>query len=530
MKSLAQLEIERSALQDGCDSAKTQKERNRLGQFATPPALALEILRFAKKLLPADGKVRFLDPAFGTGSFYSALLHTFHSERIENATGFEIDKHYADRTLDLWSDKSLDLHVADFTKAVPPKAAGRFNLIVCNPPYVRHHHLTADEKVRLKILAQRLSGLRLSGLTGLYCYFLLLSDAWAMDGGVCIWLIPSEFMDVNYGVPLKEYLLTKVTLLQIHRFASEDVQFTDALVSSSVVCFRKTVPPREHTVDFTFGGSLNEPKELQRVLLADLRADSKWNGHTQHSAVTVPRTVLSEIFHIKRGLATGDNKFFILTRERIKELSLPMKFFKPILPSPRYLQADEIQPDQAGNPLLEEQLFLLDCRLPEEEVKRDYPKLWKYLETGKKDVAKGYLCRSRSPWYSQENRPAPLFLCTYMGRSSDKSNAAFRFILNQSKATAANVYLLLYPKAELSRAIQAKPETARRVWNWLKALAPDVVKGEGRVYGGGLHKVEPRELGNVPAEGIVSLLELPVRKKPVQLTLPSGGATSVLPI
>jgi hypothetical protein len=42
-------------------------------------------------------------------------------------------------------------------------------------------------------------------------------------------LIPSEFMDVNYGAAVKRYLLNKVTLLHIHRFDPHDVQFGDAL-------------------------------------------------------------------------------------------------------------------------------------------------------------------------------------------------------------------------------------------------------------------------------------------------------------
>src|SRR5579859_2165225 len=217
MKTFAQLEGERVALQEQCDSAKTQEERNRLGQFATPPALALEIMLFAKELIPSDQKVRFLDPAFGTGSFFSALLLAFTPGRVAAAAGFEIDTNYADKALEMGSETGLDLRFADFTKALPPKAPRKFDLIVCNPPYVRHHHLTAGEKARLQKLTHGLSGVRLSGLTGLYCYFLLLADAWTSDDGVCVWLIPSEFMDVNYGVALKEYLLTNVTLLRVHR-------------------------------------------------------------------------------------------------------------------------------------------------------------------------------------------------------------------------------------------------------------------------------------------------------------------------
>src|SRR2546422_10628221 len=68
--------------------------------------------------------------------------------------------------------------------------------------------------------------------------------------------------------------------LQIHRFASEEVQFGDALVSSAVVCFRKTLPPKNHLVNFSFGGTLNTPKMLQALMLSNLRADSKWNGHS----------------------------------------------------------------------------------------------------------------------------------------------------------------------------------------------------------------------------------------------------------
>ena len=79
------------------------------------------------------------------------------------------------------------------------------NLILANPPYVRHHHLTREDKERLQLLVYRMTGIKVNGLAGLYVYFLLLATAWMEDGGFAAWLIPSEFMDVNYGAALKRF-------------------------------------------------------------------------------------------------------------------------------------------------------------------------------------------------------------------------------------------------------------------------------------------------------------------------------------
>ena len=135
-----------------------------------------------------------------------------------------------------------------------------------------------------------------------------------------------------------------------------------------------------------------------------------------------------------------------------------------------------------------------------------YPALWAYLEHAKKDVASRYLCRSRKVWYFQEERaPAPI-VCTYLGRTDTKSGRPFRFILNHSRAIAANVYLLLYPKPVLARAVARDHTLIRRVWEVLNALSPDALLGEGRVYGGGLHKLEPTELANVDATAVADLI------------------------
>jgi hypothetical protein len=510
------LEKKRLELQEALDLSKTPLERNKLGQFATPNALASDILAYAKSLLPHTTGIRFLDPAFGTGAFYSALLARFPASALKGTVGYEIDPHYGRRAVELWKDTPLKLELEDFTKALPPvDESNKPNLVICNPPYVRHHHLPGDEKPRLKTLGFKSAGVELSGLSGLYCYFLCLSQAWMARDALAIWLIPSEFMDVNYGQAVKEYLLNRVTLLRIHRFDPKDVQFDDALVSSAVVCFKNSPPPPCHTVDFTYGGSLTNSHRTISLTADSLRRPKKWTGLVFEPSPSSPNseTKLSDFFTIKRGIATGSNSFFVLSKDKAALLRIPRQFLKPILPSPRNMPADIVEADDDGNPLVDKQSFLLNCDLPEDEVRTKHPALWRYIEHGVANgIDRGYICAHRSPWYSQEKRQAPAILCTYMGRKG-KTTDAFRFILNHSNAIAANVYLMLYPKPSLARLIQKQPRLLDAIWAALRRIPIEALTGVGRVYGGGLHKLEPKELADAPVDDILEILPRMDRKR-----------------
>lgn len=505
MDAINPIEHRRLALQAEIDAVKTSKERNKLGQFATPTALASDVLAYARTLMPESVPVRFLDPAIGTGSFYSALLREFTGQPVVKAHGFEIDADYGNAARKLWSDYPLNIELRDFTTARPPTEG--YNLVICNPPYVRHHHMSREAKTRLLNTATASCGVQMAGLAGLYCYFVGLSHAWMQPDGIAGWLIPGEFMDVNYGLPIKRYLLSQVELIRIHRFDPTDLQFGDALVSSAVVWFRKRKPSRNHDVEFSYGGTLTKPHLSRKIPSSALQSTPKWTSIASSGVrVMMEGLRLADFFDIKRGLATGDNSFFIMTREQIAANDLPMKFFRPILPGPRYLETDLIEADVDGLPQIERQLFILDCRSPESEVETHYPTLWTYLQSGKTTVAGTYLCSRRTPWYAQENRPPAPFICTYMGRNVTKRDKPFRFVLNHSLATAANVYLLLYPKPALAGALAENTALYRQVWEFLNGIDAATLLGEGRVYGGGLYKMEPKELANVPAEPIAAML------------------------
>ncbi len=505
MSAILESEQRRLAEQSRIDLQKTAKERNVLGQFATPPALALEIAKYAWSHLRRRRETyHFFDPAVGTGSFYSAFLQAFPADRIESAVGIEIDGAFTEAATSIWRPHGLEVVHGDFTKLRPKRPA---NLLLANPPYVRHHHIGTAEKRRLGMLVKQSSGLQISGLAGLYCYFMLLAHEWLADNGFAAWLVPSEFMDVNYGLAIKRYLTDNVSLLRIHRYCPADVQFDDALVSSAVVVYEKRKPKPEHVAEFSFGGTLADPRESRAVSLNDLRETRKWSalvGHAKKNiarAACASRVCLGDLFTVNRGIATGRNSFFVVPKKKLRELGIPLECVKPVLPSPRFLKQEIIESGEDGWPAIDNPLALIDCRYGEEFIRQHWPKFWEYLQEGRrKGIDQGYITSRRSPWYSQEQREPATFLCTYMGRSRERP---FRFLWNRSRATAANVYLLLYPKKGFAEAVQTHADA---VFRSLQAIAPADYFENGRVYGGGLHKMEPKELMRLPADELAEML------------------------
>jgi adenine-specific DNA-methyltransferase len=522
MAGLAELEAGRRGEQDRLDRLKDAEERNKLGQFATPNPLAVAIAATMLGLRgDRAGPLRFLDPSIGSGSFYSALRQVSPPGRIGHASGIEIDPAFAEAASHLWGPLGLEVTVGDFTRLDPPSPGLRADLILANPPYVRHHHLDRAEKRRLKDLVARRLGVEVSGLAGLYVHFLLLCDAWLEEGGLAAWLIPSEFMDVNYGSAIKDYLTGRVRLRQVHRFRPADMQFGDALVTSAVVVFEKVRPGEADLVLMSSGGPLESPDLGEQVPMADLRAARKWTNYPRENAragdILASTTTLGDLFTIRRGLATGSNEFFIMSRDEALRRGLPPRFLRPILPSPRYVKRPIIEGDEEGHPAVDRPLVLLDCDRPEAEVRRDHPALWAYLQEGvARGLREGYLTSRRSPWYTQERRDTPPFVCTYMGRHRD-GRPPFRILWNRSRAVAANVYLLLYPRGALLRALEARPGLDQVVFGLLRDIRPAHFIDEGRVYGGGLHKMEPRELSALPADAILEAIGRPAA--PRQATL-----------
>lgn len=461
--------------------------------FITPPELAEDMAKYAVGLLDPEVKtVDFGDPAVGIGVFYQALRQVLPAERIASAIGIEIDPRMAAAAYRKWAGRGLSVRNSDYLhmELLPHR-----NLILANPPYLRHQQIPRERKEKLRERASVVMGKRVNARAGQYVYFLLLSHQWMEPGAVAVWLIPSEFMQTGYGVAIREYLTEKVELVRVHRFKHDDPQFETAFVLPSVIAFRNRRPTANHVIVLTVGGTLSKPIKRTTIHINELRKESTWSIPRRITkGQTPPALKIGDLFTVRRGIATGANNFFILKREHARDLGIPDFALRPILPKARTLSSDVVNREPDGYPSINPQLSLLDCNLSEDQVAAQYPKLIAYLNTAKGlGILDRNLIRHRHPWYKQEHRDPSLFLCTYMGRGG-KDHPPLRIILNKSDAVATNTYIMMYPREPLMAVLKDRPLLIEDLFMFLKEAAEKNIIDSARIHAGGLQKIEPGEL------------------------------------
>lgn len=499
---MTDIEKKRQQLQIALDSKKNLRERNKLGQFSTPYHLARQICIYMKSLI--GGTIdSFLEPSVGTGVFYSSLSEIVN---IRRAVGYEVDSYYFTPTKELWHNYGIKLINQDFLEAYPDE---KFSLIIANPPYSRHHHIPVEKKTKLSRRLKELYEVKLSGLAGLHIYFVMLSTQWLKDDGYSCWLIPSEFLSVNYGIEFKRFLLNQVDLISIHSYDNSDVQFDDALVSSTILVFRKS-KNKVNYVNFSWGPDINKPSHSIKINKSELNPNDKWNKEflLRKDRCLNSTSTIGSYFKIKRGIATGDNSFFIIDEETRERYNIPKTVLTPLIPPPRKLKTNIYTVDDSSS----DGLYLITCHDSLDVIKDKYEGLYNYIEKGRQDgVNLRANCRNRTLWYGLEKRDVPPILISYMGRDNNDLSLPIKFILNNANVIATNSYLCLYVREEYE--YNPNDEIYKAIWRILSSIPKEVLIAHGRTYGGGLLKWEPKELESIPCPDLSKYL------RPKQLSL-----------
>lgn len=487
--------------------------------YVTPPEYAFDMAQCALDAFGSDDiGIDFGDSAVGTGSLFIAIKNLTEkinkknnmNYHIDSAIGIEIEEEIAKEALRRCGHSKLSIIHGDAISSNINLRKKR-NLMIVNPPFNRHEEIPKLYKKECMEIAEKQTGITINADAGLYVYHLLIMDKWLSDDGIAVWLLPTIFLQTRYGGAVREYLTKNVHLIRMHIYDEEKLQFSSAKISTTIIVFKKTTKKSSQNVKITFGDSLYNPEFMREISIdAFTKKTNNWRDlifsmdkKKNFQKITNEEICFSMLFKIKRGLATGANSFFVMTREKAIRIGIPDFAMKPILPKARFLNSKIIESNKEGNPIVNPELILIDSDLEESEIKNNYPDFYKYLQLGKQKDKNGkaiidrYLVQSRKPWYKQEKRDPPLYLLTYMGRNKSDGPPLY-FLYNKSRAIGLNTYILLYPRKWLAELLKNDISLCEKLHESLNSTARLIIAEQTRIYSGGLKKIEPGELKGLP--------------------------------
>ncbi|HET7623983.1 MAG TPA: N-6 DNA methylase [Verrucomicrobiae bacterium] len=460
------------------------------GQFWTPMWLAKVMASWVTENQPST----IFDPAVGPGTFFSAARQIGYAGQFD---GFELHElAFSDGLkLGLTEKDFCRVEIGDF---ISSQFSRVYPAIISNPPYIRHHRLTERRKSELRTIAERVLGFSLDGRVGLHVYFLLKCLEHLSAGGRLAFLLPADVCEGISSRQLWNRLCELFRLDAVLTFNESAAPFPQVDTNAMVFLMSRSAPSDHFkwlcvkerdgvSILQALHGTKNG-KSLDEVVTCYERKTSEalTAGLSRPPRPEQSRGVpLSHFARVVRGIASGANEFFFLTRQQIKSLELPARFFIRAIGRTRDCREDVLKPDtierldNKGRPTW---LLNLDDtpkeRLPEP--------LQTYLEFGEKEKLNlRSLIQSRRPWYKMEQRTPPPILFAYLGRRD------CRFILNEANVVPLTGFLCVYPW-------EKNKETVRKLWRALNH--PDTIRNltfAGKSYGGGAVKVEPRQLDNL---------------------------------
>ncbi|QHC72767.1 Eco57I restriction-modification methylase domain-containing protein [Rathayibacter sp. VKM Ac-2805] len=467
-------------------------EEREAAMFLTPPELAYDMASASISLFPQNTAIDFGDPAVGPGIFFAALRKLARPAYIRSAVGVEISPARARATAHRWRRAGLRVLLGDFLTRKP--ADQEWNLLLANPPYVRHQEINRS-LLWLRIALAKRIGVEIDGRSDLYVYFVLSAHDWLREGAIASWLLPSEFASTDFGQSLRTYFTNHVQLRRLHFYDQDSTYFDNARISSSVVTYERTLPSGQMAIKVTRGGTLERPVEEVDVPLEILQRRGKWNWLTLTQPYSSNSVSIGDYFDLKRGIATGANAAFVLRSDQLLELEVAQEWVRPVLPKARTLDSYEIEADIHGNPLVSDRRWLIDTDESISKIRSRSPKFADYLEEIEAGVGQRTLVRQRRPFYKQEKRKPADFVFVYMAKRGVDGRG--RFIRNRSRAVVLNNYLALTMKDHLREAAENDDTIWAQVFDALRAVPSEEFVRHGRNYVSGLVKLEPRDLAEV---------------------------------
>lgn len=469
------------------------EHRKKYAQFFTPPKIA-DLM--AQWLIGNKSLEYVLEPAFGLGIFSRMLIKYNSNLKIK---GFEIDSKIIEDARTIFSqNNSVSLLQEDY---MYNDWENKYDGIICNPPYFKFHDY--DNKGVLNEMEKRLS-MRLNGFTNLYALFLLKSVNQLNDNGRAAYIIPSEFLNSDYGKLVKTYLIKNKLLRHIIVINFEENVFDDALTTASILLFAND--KNDDAVTFSNVSTLDDLDKVNEIIknypyftsqnsidYNELNPDVKWRVYYQKQNSKKYKNIVpfSKYGKVMRGIATGANEYFTFSKSKIKKFNIPPDNLIPCITKSAQIENPFFTKEDFEKMIhADEDIFLLNVKNEQDANIKDYIKIGEDNKIHEK-----FLTSKRSPWYSLEKRPpAPIWVSVF-------NRNGLKFIRNEASISNLTTFHCIYPsKDSLFQSLAIDLLFAYLLTDTAKQIFED----NRREYGNGLKKFEPNDIN----KGMMLDLEL----------------------
>ena len=304
-----------------------------------------------------------------------------------------------------------------------------FDVVIGNPPYVRQEKIK-DLKPTLK---KRYTCY--TGAADLYVYFYERGLQLLGPNGIHTFICSNSWLDVNYGAPLRKYLLDNTASAVICHSEAER-EFESADINTIVSILHNGTPDADSHIRFlTFKTFIGDPdienrRERTRMYTELAQAGTrekkyagdKWGGKylrapdiywTLSEKGKDKLVRLGDIAEIRRGFTTGANEFFYLDDEKIQEWGIESEYLKPVIKSPRECKSIRVDPSQ-----LQFKLFMCHA----DKAALAGTATLEYIQWGESQgYHQGPSCRSRPRWWDLGERQIPLLLLSCLISSTART-------------------------------------------------------------------------------------------------------------
>lgn len=198
--------------------------RNKFAQHLTPPevaSLAASMFNFGNR------RIKCLDLGGGTGMLSSAIIDKFGNQIVE-LDNIELDKKLAsiyEKEIRKFANGKTVLGDVITDTSLGKK---RYDAVILNPPY---------KKMSAKDYRQALLP---ANSPNLYTAFIMIGIKYLEDNGQLVAIIPRSWMNGEYFIPFRKYLLSKCSLDFMHIYGSRSEVFSDTNVLQETMIIRIT--------------------------------------------------------------------------------------------------------------------------------------------------------------------------------------------------------------------------------------------------------------------------------------------------